>query len=85
MFTLPFTSLFKLFGIGLGKSSGKKQEYSGLVPKDFEKITEDMKSKTKGVYDLFKDENGLLTESATLSFVNNYFSFLFLLFNPFHD
>jgi hypothetical protein len=68
LFTLPFTSLFKLFGINLGKKDDKKLEYSKFkYQNDLEKITENVKSGTKEAYGLFKDENGLPTESATLS------------------
>jgi hypothetical protein len=68
LFTLPFTSFFKILGINLGKKKEAKPEYSKFKYKnDLEKITESLKSNTKEAYTLFKDENGLPTESATLS------------------
>jgi hypothetical protein len=68
LFTLPFTSVFKLFGINFGKKEEKKPGYSKFKYKnDLEKIIDSMKDKTKDTYTLFKDENGLPTESATLS------------------
>ncbi len=68
LFTLPFTSFFKLLGIDLGKKKEGKPQYSKFkYENDLERITESMKANIKEAYGLFKDENGLPTESATLS------------------
>ncbi|MDD5499997.1 MAG: hypothetical protein PHT91_03945, partial [Candidatus Nanoarchaeia archaeon] len=68
---LPFKGMINL--IGLEKDDGpKKPEFSLFkVNNDFEKYRLFLAEKTKDVYTNFKDENGMPTESPTLSLHKN--------------
>ncbi|MFA5303619.1 MAG: hypothetical protein WC393_03725 [Candidatus Nanoarchaeia archaeon] len=66
--TLPFKGLLNLFGISFEKKGKPKAKFSLFkYENDLDKFREKLKKATKDLYTLFKDENGLPTESATLS------------------